>query len=295
MPSVSIIMTSYNYADYISEAIESVIKQTYVDWELIIVDDGSTDNSLEVINKYITLNPQKISLYTHPNNVNKGIKLSYELAFTKVTGKYVAFLESDDFWLENCLEMKVNALKKHNNACLAFSDLSLSYEQGFNARRYINYLKYSKYIGSKCQKKPKNILKMLLFRNPVVSFSNIVIKSEVLNGLILLEDHQIWSDWQLIIQSALIGDFIYVDQPLFFWRLHNKSSNFGYMNESIIEKNKDFKMKMSSIIQLKYSKTNPPKYPFTVSILFNKFFHDLLFSARYPNVFISEILHRIKL
>ena len=98
MPESTIIMTSYNYDQYIDAAIDSVISQTHKDWELIIVDDGSQDNSLNIINEYVEKHPGKIKLFTHPGNANKGIKASYELGFSKSTGEFAAFLESDDLW-----------------------------------------------------------------------------------------------------------------------------------------------------------------------------------------------------
>ena len=100
---ISIVMASYNYAPIIGEAIESVINQTYKDWELIIVDDGSADNSVEVIKKYLSDN--RIKLYINEKNlglaktVRKGIQYS--------TSDWIAFLESDDKFSPNALEEKV--------------------------------------------------------------------------------------------------------------------------------------------------------------------------------------------
>ena len=200
-------MTSYNYGRYIAEAIDSVIIQTCTDWELIIVDDGSDDDSLKVIAKYIDKYPDKISCYTHPENANRGIKTSNELAFTKVKGKYTAFLESDDRWKKDCLEKKLMVLMENPSASIAFSGLELLFENDFNAERHKNYLKYSRFIGMKCIDKPMDLLRMTLFRNPVISFSNIVIKSEILSEFKIAKEYEIWSDWQLIIHAALLGDF----------------------------------------------------------------------------------------
>ena len=116
---ISIVMASYNYASIIGEAIESVINQTYKDWELIIVDDGSTDNSVEVIKKYLSDN--RIKLYINEKNlglaktVRKGIQYS--------TSDWIAFLESDDKFFPNALEEKVKAISK--NADIIFTNLEL--------------------------------------------------------------------------------------------------------------------------------------------------------------------------
>ena len=113
---ISIVMASYNYAPIIGEAIESVINQTYKDWELIIVDDGSTDNSVEVIKKYLSDN--RIKLYINEKNlglaktVRKGIQYS--------TSDWIAFLESDDKFFPNALEEKVKAIS--TDADIIFSE-----------------------------------------------------------------------------------------------------------------------------------------------------------------------------
>jgi glycosyltransferase involved in cell wall biosynthesis len=183
VPETSVIMTSYNYADHIGHAIRSVIDQSYQDWELIVVDDGSKDNSIEIIKSFINKYPDKIKLLTHQNNTNKGIKETNELAFANISGEYIAFLESDDIWKPDCLDKKVSALKNNSDAVLAFSDLDLLVEDGFEAERHYNYLKYSRYIGRKCSRKSKALSKMILFRNPVISFSNIVVRKSVLTDL----------------------------------------------------------------------------------------------------------------
>jgi glycosyltransferase involved in cell wall biosynthesis len=291
MTDTSIIMTSYNYADHIKSAIGSIIDQSYQDWELIVVDDGSTDNSIEIIKSFIDKHPDKIKLLTHPNNANKGIKETNELALANVKGEYVAFLESDDIWKPDCLEKKVSALKNFPDAVLAFSDIELLVDDGFDAERHYNYLKYSRYIGKKCSRKPKDLSKMILFRNPVISFSNIVIRKSVLTDLNFIKEHEIWSDWQLVIHAASQGKFVYVDEKLLYWRLHKKSQNFAYMKSDAIDKNEDFKRKVSIISNRSNIKraNSIPFYPFHLDTLLYKALHDLRFSFNYPKVAISEL------
>ena len=89
---VSIITSSYNYEQYIEQSIESVIHQTYSNWELIIVDDGSIDNSVEIIKKYKDKD-NRIKLYTHENNKNLGLIKTLELGIKNSTGDFIVFLE----------------------------------------------------------------------------------------------------------------------------------------------------------------------------------------------------------
>ena len=182
-PLVSVIMASYNYARYISEAIESVINQTYSNWELIIIDDGSQDNSVEIIRYHIDKLPDKIFLYTHNNNENKNLKATLELAFTKIKGEIVAFLESDDIWRKDNLERKIYYFNKLKNCSLVYSDLDLIGEKGDILSKYKDYLAYSRYIGKKQFGKPFDAMKYLKERNPIISFSNIAIRADVVQTI----------------------------------------------------------------------------------------------------------------
>lgn len=114
---VSIITPCYNGAKYISETIESVISQTYVDWEMIIVDDGSKDNSVEIIKTY-SEKDNRIQLVQQPNGGssvarNKGISLC--------RGQYIALLDADDLWDSTFLEKQINYLKRKNAICVSCS------------------------------------------------------------------------------------------------------------------------------------------------------------------------------
>lgn len=105
---VSIIMPSYNTAPYIAESIQSVIDQTYKDWELIIVDDCSTDNTDEVIT---SLHDERIRYFK--NERNGGAAVSRNKALRKAKGKWIAFLDSDDLWNPEKLEKQIAFMKEN--------------------------------------------------------------------------------------------------------------------------------------------------------------------------------------
>lgn len=113
---VSIIMPSYNTAEYISDSIRSVQAQTYDNWELIIVDDCSTDNSMEVISAF---NEPRIILLR--NEKNSGAAISRNYALREAKGKWIAFLDSDDTWVPEKLEKQIRFMKEHNYA-FTFTD-----------------------------------------------------------------------------------------------------------------------------------------------------------------------------
>jgi glycosyltransferase involved in cell wall biosynthesis len=94
-PLISLIIPTYNRAHLITETIESVKKQTYTNWELIIVDDGSTDNTEEVIKSYISSDP-RIFFYRRPSNRAKGANACRNFGFEKAKGEYIKWVDSDD-------------------------------------------------------------------------------------------------------------------------------------------------------------------------------------------------------
>lgn len=107
---VSIIMPSYNTAEYIAETIQSVQAQSYTDWELIIVDDCSTDNTDDIVKPYLI---DKRIVYIK-NEKNSGAALSRNRALRKAKGKWIAFLDSDDLWTPDKLEKQIHFMLAHN-------------------------------------------------------------------------------------------------------------------------------------------------------------------------------------
>lgn len=110
-PLVSIVTPCYNSENYISETIESVINQTYSNWEMIIVDDISFDNSIEIIKKYCEKD-SRIKYYILEEK--GGASLARNKAIRESKGKYIAFLDSDDLWKEEKLEKQVKFMEENN-------------------------------------------------------------------------------------------------------------------------------------------------------------------------------------
>lgn len=108
---VSVIMPSYNASKYIEVAIKSVLSQTYKKWELIIVDDCSTDNTLDIIN---SIRDYRIRIYK--NEQNSGAAISRNKALREAKGRWIAFLDSDDIWVSEKIEKQLTYMKKNNYA-----------------------------------------------------------------------------------------------------------------------------------------------------------------------------------
>lgn len=112
-PLVSVIMPCYNGERFIAEAIESVLGQTYQNWELIIINDGSTDNSEKIIKEL--LNKDNRIRYIK-NNKNKGIPATRNVGIKASKGEYIALLDQDDFWMKEKLKIQMIEILKNNSS-----------------------------------------------------------------------------------------------------------------------------------------------------------------------------------
>ena len=123
---VSIITPSYNSESFISETILSIQNQTFKNWELIITDDCSSDNSVGVIKSFIKKD-DRIRLYILKSNQGAGVARNHSIKMAK--GRYIAFCDSDDQWKPNKLELQLNFMKK-NNIILSYSGYDVIGENG---------------------------------------------------------------------------------------------------------------------------------------------------------------------
>ena len=121
MPKVSVIIPTYQRAHLVSQAIESVLAQTYSDYEIIVVNNGSTDNTTEVLSQF----GDKIRvIHLHANT---GPSVARNLGMNASNGRYLAFLDDDDLWLPNKLEKQIPYLDSHSNIGLIYrSSLRIS-------------------------------------------------------------------------------------------------------------------------------------------------------------------------
>lgn len=119
-PNVSVVIPSYNHGKFIQECIQSVLNQTYQDFEIVITDDGSSDNTVSKIQEF---SDSRIKLFKFP--VNMGASIAANHCILNSNGKYIAMLNSDDVWLSNKLTMQVDYLEKNSNIAAVFGKAHL--------------------------------------------------------------------------------------------------------------------------------------------------------------------------
>jgi glycosyltransferase involved in cell wall biosynthesis len=119
-PLVSCIIIFLNGEEYIEESIESVFSQTYNNWELLLVDDGSTDKSTEIALHYAKQYPNKVRYLDHEGHQNRGMSAARNLGIERAKGEYIAFLDADDIWLPSKLQQQVAIFDAHPEAAMVY-------------------------------------------------------------------------------------------------------------------------------------------------------------------------------
>ena len=144
-PLVSIIMPCYNAERYVAQSIESVLAQTYQNWELLITDDGSTDKSIEIVSKYCTKD-DRINILVPDEH--QGIARARNMSISRAKGRFVAFLDSDDIWYPEKLEKQVGYMLE-NDVAFTYSSYEIIDAQGNSKNKVVKdagVVGYKKYL-----------------------------------------------------------------------------------------------------------------------------------------------------
>lgn len=140
---ISIILPTYNSETFISETISSVINQTYQNWELIIIDDCSTDSSMSIIDSF-SKNEKRIKFFK--NKINSGAAISRNIGLENSSGRFISFIDSDDVWELNKLEIQIKFMIV-NNCPISFTEYNLIDEKGISLNKTIKVVKEIDYYG----------------------------------------------------------------------------------------------------------------------------------------------------
>jgi glycosyltransferase involved in cell wall biosynthesis len=124
-PLVSCVCTFLNAEPFFRETLESVLAQDFSDWELLLIDDGSTDQSTAVAKEYEERYPDKVRYFAHPQRQNLGVSASRNLGIARSRGAYVAFLDADDVWLPHKLSQQEAILRSHPSAAMVYGRVQL--------------------------------------------------------------------------------------------------------------------------------------------------------------------------
>ena len=219
-PLVSIVFTSYNHREYLKQALDSLVNQTYPNLEIIIIDDCSTDGSQEILKEYEHYD--NINLKLETKNSGSYVKASnYGASFAK--GEYILFAQCDDFAEANQIETLIKEFEKNPSVGVVFSKSHLVDEKGMvftddfmgrekSFKEAVN--KTSLISGSKMKE-------FLSFSCVIPNLSAALIKHSLfkeINGL--SEEYLVVADWEFWLDLTEKTDFYYVSQPLNYFRQH---------------------------------------------------------------------------
>ena len=228
MVLVSVLMGSYNHQKYISEAIESVLSQTFPDLELIIIDDFSNDNSRRIIENY-QAKDERVRAFFHEKNV--GIANTLNDGLAKVRGKFVSFIGSDDVWFPYKLERQLALSKNHEDKIL-WSEGEIIDGNGAPTGTT-----FTKMHSAANKKKSGNLFKEILWDNYIFGQSLLIKKDFIGNALF---DTSLWylNDYRFIADLARKHEFLFTSEPLAKYRIHAGNSiskdRITWLNDRIL-------------------------------------------------------------
>jgi glycosyltransferase involved in cell wall biosynthesis len=208
-PKVSAIIPCYNRAQFIAETVRSVLEQTYPNIELFVVDDGCTDGSREILETF----GDRLTILEHPGRENRGQSAGINLALSRVSGKYVGILDSDDLWLPQKIAEQVAFLESHRDIGLVYGNGTAIDERG--KRLYVIYAP-----GHEEKNEPAQVLMDCYFLVP----NNSLVRREIFERIGGFDETlRAAQDHDAAIRIAEVARLAYVDKPWFSYRRHAHS------------------------------------------------------------------------
>lgn len=209
-PLVSIIIPVYNSEKYIKQTLQSVLEQTYKEYEVLIINDGSMDNSIKIINHFISEDDRFILVNLE---CNKGVSYARNVGISLAKGEYIAFLDSDDIWVYDKLEKQIKIVTSYENHMFVFTATQYIDENGNNYNYWL--------------KVPKKVTFNELLKQNVISCSSVLINKKLIENIRMPSDkmHEDYALWLTVLKKGVIAYGI--NEPLLKYRVlrQSKSSN----------------------------------------------------------------------
>jgi len=226
-PLISIITPTYNHQKYLSDCIDSVRMQTYPNWEMILIDDGSTDNTNQ-IGKLFSSQDERIKLMNQENIGIFRLAETYNRALDAARGKYIAIIEGDDIWEPSKLEKQIIVMEKNEETVMSWSRAQTIKEN--TGLLQASYAKESLAVRKYFNNDPTgSILNVLLLKNPIPAVTIMIRKSALLRingfqqgyGLPLV-------DLPTYLELAKLGPFHFDDECFGKWRIYSSQATKTY-------------------------------------------------------------------
>ncbi len=245
--TIDILMATYNGERYLKEQLDSILKQTYKKFNLIISDDASTDNTIKILKQY-EQKDKRIKVFY--NKKNKGFLKNFEFLCQQARTNLCMFCDQDDVWKSNKIEKLYNFMKK-TNAVLSFCDMEITNQnlETINPS-FHQYIKKEK----RCEK--YNNFDLLKLEN-VISGCSILVKKDIIKKSIPFPKEIFVYDWWISLIATQHGQITYLNEPLQYYRQHDSNSIGAFENneyktfEEYRKELIDFKRKQFKILKEK--------------------------------------------
>lgn len=218
IPFFSIITPLYNLENLIGSTIESVIKQTFKFWELLIIDDGSTDKSYLVAQRYSLLD-ERINVIHQPDGINRGVSSARNIGINKARGAWLAFLDADDIWLETKLEKQYRVIVSN------YPNLVFVYCSAFVINENADIENHTYGAGREgLSIKP---FKWVIRKGFEAPTSSVVISKKIIDDNYIRFEEELSSveDTLFWLEVVVYGDIYYINEPLLSYRVHSLQWN----------------------------------------------------------------------
>jgi glycosyltransferase involved in cell wall biosynthesis len=227
-PLISIIMNCFNGEDYIQQSIESIISQTYQNWELIFWDNNSSDKSIEIFKKY---KDPRLRFFSSTNHT-----ILYEArnkAIQKCKGEFLTFLDTDDYWLPSKLQQQIQ-LFDNEKIGLVYSNYWVINERLFSKR---------KIFSTKKLPTGKVLDKLLL--NYSVGILTVMLRVKFIKNMqnVFNTTYDLLADYDFVINFSIENEFECIQQPLACYRIHDKQTSLKFNTEQIFQMEKWYNLK----------------------------------------------------
>jgi len=268
MELVSIITPSFNRENFIEETIISVINQTYSCWELIIIDDNSTDKTLDIVRQYQDKD-DRIILHIKNPDIKKGPTSSRNIGLDLSKGKYIIYLDSDDLLNRNCLQQRVSVFENHTDCSfLVFPQKTSSNNKLFD-NKIINRTTQEPFLNRFLKLSPESLDVPWLNTAPIWKYKAII------DNQLFWNENLFWDDVVYHFNAISIGlKFKCFDhlEPDCIYRMHNKSREGNNVHD--INKTKNFELLFKHFYK-KLQKSNCYNKEIE-KLLFNNYFNVLI-------------------
>lgn len=250
-PKVSVIVASYNYEQYIGETLKSIAEQTFEDFEVLVIDDGSKDHSCEIIQRFVQQD-SRFKFLTHPNHQNKGLGSTIQLGLAKAQGSWIAFLESDDIWKKDCLENRLQVINEFTSdeIGIVINNIEPIVMPGADSSWFNSYVPrvLQRIKDEREKERPVDMSFLMLSENYFPTFSAVMLKREVFEQCCFDTPVGKWLDWFLWVQAVQYAKVAYCPQKLTSWRLHPDSWNRKQNLSQYLKDYDQFRLKTVEIL-----------------------------------------------